>query len=81
LFGQRICSYAGEFIPEALEVACEVTMDVNESWIYEKKQGYIDSGEFENVELIEIEIGKASKQKIYDRLTRNLSVTGNVLEK
>jgi hypothetical protein len=79
LFGQRTCSYDGEYAPESLEVACDSVMDSNPDWIWDKKDEHINTGEFETVELIEIEINDASTQEIYDRITKNLVVTGGVV--
>lgn len=78
LFGQRKCEYDGEYAPETLEIVCDAVMDTNPDWIHDKKAEYIETGEFDAVELVEIFLGEDATKKIYDRLTKNVIVDGSV---
>jgi hypothetical protein len=56
LFGQRKCSYDGEFAPEALDIINEFGMDENPEYLENKKEEYILSKEFVALSIIPIEI-------------------------
>ena len=78
LFGQRECSYDGEFLPEALEIAGEEVIDDNPEWLEEQYDKYNNDGEFERVEWVDIHLDDKSTNAIYDRFLFNLGVAGEV---
>ena len=63
LFGQRNCRYEGEYAPEALEIADEITMDDNSEWFEEKFEYYRDSTEFDALGVMIIKIKDDDIQK------------------
>jgi hypothetical protein len=71
VFGQRGCSYPGEFAPEALFVADEWTMSDNPDWIKSKLTEVEGWNEYESVEAITIDVGRAGLEQIKIRLDGN----------
>jgi hypothetical protein len=63
LFGQRKGSYPGQYAPEALEVVDEYAHDENETWIQEQKDKMADTGEFESLAVITLEVADAEITK------------------
>lgn len=66
LFGQRKCTYEGQYAPEALAIADEWTMDENPQYIGEELDKYIKNKEFTSLEIIPIEV---SLKKIIELLS------------
>jgi hypothetical protein len=56
LWGQRICDYDGQYAPEALEIADQLTMDDNPEWFSGKMDEYIRSNDFDSVQAMKIKI-------------------------
>ncbi|KPM97622.1 hypothetical protein [Vibrio alginolyticus] len=56
LFAQRKCAYDGEYAPECLEVMSEYDFEENTTFLKDKLQEAVDSGEFESVKVIPIEV-------------------------
>ena len=58
LFGQRKCAYPGQYAPEALEIMDEYAHeDGNPEWLHEKLAEYENTGEFDGVRIIEVDLG------------------------
>ncbi len=56
IFGQRKCRYAGEYAPEALDIADEYTMEENPDWLSGKLKEHRDSGDFASVEVLIVRV-------------------------
>lgn len=56
LFGHRKEDFPGEYAPEALEVADELTMDVNPTWMAEKVDKAKKDKTFASVVVVPIDI-------------------------
>jgi len=56
LFGQRKCSYDGEYAPEALDVADEYAMEDNPEWLPGKRVEYDKQGDFESVAVLIVKV-------------------------
>ncbi len=81
VFTQRHCRYEGEFAPEALEVMDEWAYDENRGWLEDKAQEARDTGEFSDVAIIAIDLGRKGLEAIEERLNRTpLEVEGVVVE-
>jgi hypothetical protein len=61
LFGQRICSYPGEFAPEALEVMSEFDYGASAEWLHDKLAEAEKTGEFEALRIINVGVGDMEK--------------------
>lgn len=61
LFGQRICTYPGEFAPEALEVMSEFDYDAHAEFLHDKLAEAEKTGEFEALRIINIGVGDMEK--------------------
>lgn len=59
LFGQRKCTYDGQYAPEALAVADEWTMDENPDYIDEEYSKYESSKEFSSLAVVPIKVSSA----------------------
>lgn len=77
LFGQRKCSYEGEYAPEALSIADEWTMDENPQYMGQELDKYIKSKEFTSLEIIPVEV---SLQEIRERLLPPSPIKGTIIE-
>lgn len=76
LFGQRKCSYEGEFFPEALFVDGEYSYEENGGeYLKEKQTEYEETGEFETLKIIEIEI---SERQLLTTLNKHPSIQGEL---
>jgi len=60
LWGQRICSYEGEYVPEALEVADEFVEDTNGEWMQIQYEKYKETNEFVILKWIKFGINKTT---------------------
>ena len=56
LFGQRKCQYAGQYAPEALEIADENTMNDNGGWLPSKEDYYEKTNEFSSLAVIVVKV-------------------------
>ena len=79
IFGQRRCRYEGEYAPEALEIVDEYTMEENPEWIETKKKEHAEDKSFSNVEIVTIDLGKGSLDKISKILNQYPTVEGSVV--
>ena len=75
LFGQRICSYEGEYAPEALAIADEWCMDENPQYIENELDKYTKSKEFSSLKIIPIEV---SLREIDERLSPPSPIKGTI---
>lgn len=64
IIAQRECSYAGQYAPEALEVADGLTMDDYPDWFSGKIDYYKNSKEFSSVKEIVLEVNDSEIEKI-----------------
>ncbi|WP_338924566.1 hypothetical protein V0M98_33665 (plasmid) [Pseudomonas silesiensis] len=69
LFGQRICSYPGEYALEALACASEADMDGNPDYLPEQKSKYEASKEFDCLQVVSLNVA--------ERLIRAVMYPGN----
>ena len=76
LVGQRVCSYPGEYAPEALEVMDDNAMGDNEEWMLEKMKEYRDSNEFTNLVILQVKVSDAEVDRV---LMPSTHVNGLVL--
>jgi hypothetical protein len=60
IFGQRKCSYAGEYAPEALAIADELTMEVNPDFLNDNLTKYRADSSFESVEVLCVRVANAA---------------------
>jgi len=61
LFGQRICTFPGEYAPEALEVMSEFDYDDNAEFLHDKLADAEKTEEFEALRIIKIGVGDMEK--------------------
>jgi len=78
LFAQRVCSYPGEYAPEALEICDEYTMEVNSEWMQKEEQDIRDNDEFTSCAVIEVDISSAGLEVIVNRLSGIDKISGKV---
>jgi hypothetical protein len=55
LYGQRKCSYSGEYAPEALTCIDENGESDNPDYLVEQKAEYEASGEFDSLAVVEMD--------------------------
>lgn len=73
LFGQRHCSYDGQYAPEALAVVDEWTEEDNPSYMRDELAKYREDASFANLRVIALEISQ-------DRLSELLSPSAPAME-
>lgn len=56
IFGQRKCSYDGEFAPEALDIADEFTVDQNPVWLDLRLSEHRKDASFSAVEVLIVRV-------------------------
>lgn len=56
LFAQRKCTYEGEYAPEVLDAMDEHSFEENPKYLEEKLDESVNSGDFEAVKVIEIDV-------------------------
>lgn len=68
IWGQRTCSYPGEYAPELLAAADEYTEDDNPGYLDEEENkylGYMLNGEFSFIKRLTIDIERRSFDKAF----------------
>lgn len=64
LFAQRHCEYPGQYEIEALETIGEAALeDGGDEWMKEKIREYEQSGEFDALKLVPLEVSRGSIQQ------------------
>lgn len=79
LMAQRKCDYPGQYAPEALACMSEAEFDDNPGHLREMREENIDSGEFDSVEIVELEVdGDAIDRRLFpERKPVQAAVTEN----
>ncbi len=65
LFGQRHCSYPGQYAPECLAVMSECDYSNNPEFLLSMRSENLETGEFEVLEIVTIEV---DSEKVKERL-------------
>lgn len=68
LFGQRKCSYDGQYAPEALEVMDEFGWDENPEFLIEKLDEFNKTDEFTALRIIEVKLPFEAIEKALNRV-------------
>lgn len=64
LFGQRKCSYPGEYAPEALAVHDDNARSDNPDYLDEELEKCKESDEFTSLEIVTVEVDGAAIERI-----------------
>jgi hypothetical protein len=56
IFGQRKCTYPGEYAPEALDIMDEYGMDENPKWFEERMAEHVNNADFSAVAEVVIDV-------------------------
>ena len=68
IFGQRKCSYEGEYGPEALDVADEFTVEDNPDWLEKRLKEHRRDKSFESVAVLVVRVpGKAIDDALFPK--------------
>lgn len=79
LFGQRVCTYDGEYALEALACATEADMDGNPEYIPEQEAKYKASEEFDRLAVVTLNVKESDIRAIM--YPENTPIVATVVQK
>ncbi|APC44433.1 hypothetical protein [Pseudoalteromonas phage PH357] len=79
LFAQRKESYDGEYAPEAVDVVDEYAFSDNPEYLEGRLSEFKSSAEYQNAEIVDIDLGRGAQRDIRDKLIGRLVLGGEVL--
>lgn len=79
LFGQRVCTYDGEYALEALACATDADMDGNPDYIPEQEAKYKASKEFDRLAVVTLNVKESDIRAIM--YPENTPIVATVVQK